>query len=717
MAKRKKIKKISTDYSKRPLFDLENQTKKAILAILFFGFAVIVSLSIWHKAGPFGEFTSRIFNYLFGWGYFILPVVLLLMVFEFLKSRRRHLYFATIFGAFLFFISILGILEIYFANGKAGLAGYIVALSLNKIFGFWASLVLLISFILVSFIMTLNIPLKIGKDGEDENGEMGETGESKSTEVEPVVVNQTGIKEEKIVSPRGVSRREKKEEEEDEFKIPKFVGSAYKPPIIDLLERIESRPMSGDIKANANIIKRTLQHFGIEVEMGEVNVGPTVTQYTLRPAQGVKLSKIMTLHNDLALALAAHPLRIEAPIPGKALVGIEVPNKSIALVRLGSLLGSESFEKLGLLNFALGRDVSGMPIFADLSKMPHLLIAGATGSGKSVCIHSLITSLIWRNGPSQLKFILIDPKRVELAYYRDLPHLLTPVISDGKKSINALRWAVKEMEHRYEILSDYNARDIVGFNNQIIRNREPESFMPYLIIIIDELADLMAAYGREVEGTIIRVSQMARAVGIHLIVSTQRPSVEILTGLIKANITARVALQVPSQVDSRTILDMAGAEKLLGNGDMLYMSNDSSKPRRLQGVFISEKEIKRVIDYIAEKNPLTVAENEEFPIAENNLQLEPDFYSDEFSGDTDYELFEKAREVIFQAKKASASLLQRRLRIGYARAARMLDILEEKGFIGPGDGAKPREVYLDKFNPSAPPEAEPAIGQDKENEI
>jgi len=710
MSRRKKLKSTPA-VSKKPLFDLEDQTKKAILAILFFSFAVVISLSIWHLAGPFGELVFKGFNYLFGWGYFALPVVFLMMAFEFLKSSRKHIYFATIFGAFLLFISTLGILEMSFSNNYAGLTGYIVALSLNKIFGFWASLVLLISFIFISLIMTLNIPLRIGRDADEEEGEEEEettkkAKDEKLVEVNPVV-NQAIPKEEKqAILAKTVSKMEK---EEDEFKIPKFVGSAYKPPVIDLLERIEGRPISGDIKANANIIKRTLQHFGIEVEMGEVNVGPTVTQYTLRPAQGVKLSKIVTLHNDLALALAAHPLRIEAPIPGKALVGIEVPNKSIALVRLGSLLDSENFKKLDLLNFALGRDVSGMPIFADLSKMPHLLIAGATGSGKSVCIHAIITSLIWRNGPSQLKFILIDPKRVELAYYRDLPHLLTPVVSDGKKSINALRWAVKEMERRYETLSDYNARDIAGFNNQVIKSRESESFMPYLVIVIDELADLMAAYGREVEGTIIRIAQMARAVGIHLIVSTQRPSVEVLTGLIKANITARIALQVPSQVDSRTILDMAGAEKLLGNGDMLYMSNDSSKPRRLQGVFISEKEIKKIIGYVVEKNPLTAAENEEFSIAENNLQPESGSL-DEFSESIDDELFEAAKEVIFQAKKASASLLQRRLRVGYARAARLLDILEEKGFIGPGDGAKPREVYLEKFDL-------PAGGQDKEDEI
>src|SRR3989338_740770 len=694
--KKKKLKEKSAAFaSKKPLFDLEEQTKKAILAILFFSFAVIMLLSIWHKAGPFGELMLKSLGYLFGWGYFILPAIFLIVTYEFLKSRREHLYFATIFGALLLFVSILGILELYWENNYAGLVGYGIAISLNKIFGFWASLVLLVSFIFISLIMALNIPLKIGKDENEKNEEdEDELVEEKEklglSEVNPVIVNQAMPVKASVVKKSII-------EEEEEFKVPKFKSGAYNPPVIDLLERIESRPMSGDIKANANIIKRTLQNFGIDVEMGEVNIGPTVTQYTLRPAQGVKISKIVTLHNDLALALAAHPLRIEAPIPGKALVGIEVPNKSIALVRLGSLLDLDNFKKSGTLTLALGRDVAGMPVFTDLSKMPHLLIAGATGSGKSVSIHSIITSLIWRNGPEQLKFILIDPKRVELSYYRDLPHLLTPVLSDGKKSINALRWAVKEMERRYEVLSGLNARDILGFNNIILKKQEESSFMPYLVIIIDELADLMAAYGREVEGTIIRLAQMARAVGIHLIVSTQRPSVEVLTGLIKANITSRMALQVPSQVDSRTILDMAGAEKLLGNGDMLYLSGDSSKPRRLQGVYILEREIKRVVDYIAEKNP--VSGNNE---VEESAILSPyiessELNSNKFDDSEEDELLAEAKTVILQAKKASASLLQRRLSVGYARAARLLDIMEEKGLIGPGDGAKPREVYLEKL--------------------
>ena len=702
MKKKKSLKSKSASIpDKKPLFDLEEQTKKAIFAILFFSFAVILLLSIWDKAGPFGELLFKSFDRLFGWGYFILPFIFLIMSYEFLKSRREHIYFATIFGALLLFVSILGISELYSENNYSGLIGYAVAVSLNKIFGFWASLTLLVSFIFIALIMALNIPLKIGRDEDDEEEERKEV-------EEPVVVNQAvQAKEEKrlaatevgstsLVSLSGAA------DGEEEFTMPKFKSGAYSPPPIDLLERVESRPMSGDIKANANIIRRTLQNFNINVEMGEVNIGPTVTQYTLRPAQGVKISKIVTLHNDLALALAAHPLRIEAPIPGKPLVGIEVPNKSIALVRLGSLLDLDDFKKSGTLTFALGRDVSGAPVFADLAKMPHLLIAGATGSGKSVSIHSIITSLIWRNGPEQLKFILIDPKRVELAYYRDLPHLLTPVLSDGKKSINALRWAVSEMERRYEVLSEFNARDILGFNNIIFKKRKENSFMPYLVIIIDELADLMAAYGREVEGTIIRLAQMARAVGIHLIVSTQRPSVEVLTGLIKANITSRMALQVPSQVDSRTILDMAGAEKLLGNGDMLYMPGDSSKPRRLQGVYILDQEIKNVVDYIAGKNPIAESDTVEestilSPEARDNISPRDINFDPPVDGEED-EMLAEARAVVFQAKKASASLLQRRLSVGYARAARMLDIMEEQGLISPGDGAKPREVYLDKFN-------------------
>ena len=426
--------------------------------------------------------------------------------------------------------------------------------------------------------------------------------------------------------------------------------------------------------------------------MGEINIGPKVTRYTLKPAEGVKLSRIIALNPDLALSLAAHPIRIEAPIPGKSLVGIEVPNKSAAIVRLGSMLSYPEFTNSGALSFILGRDVTGDPIAGDIEKMPHMLIAGATGSGKSVGIHSLIISLLYKNSPDNLRLILIDPKRVELSVYNGIPHLVTPVITEGKKAIGALRWAIQEMERRYEILLGAGARDIKSYNKSHAVTDGP---MPYLVIIIDELADLMATYGREIESSIVRLAQMARATGIHLIVATQRPSVEVITGLIKANITARVALQVASQIDSRTILDMAGAEKLLGGGDMLFISPEYSKPKRIQGAFVSEEEIKKVADFVKNNNE-TIVENDIGANGQNNgnndlsNQLE-----DLRSGDED-DLYDEAVKTVREAQKASASLLQRRLKVGYARAARLLDIMESNGIIGPGEGAKPREVFLEK---------------------
>jgi S-DNA-T family DNA segregation ATPase FtsK/SpoIIIE len=460
---------------------------------------------------------------------------------------------------------------------------------------------------------------------------------------------------------------------------------------LDLLKSSSERPTTGDLRANANIIKRTLESFGIPVEMGEINIGPKVTRYTLKPAEGVKLSRITALNQDLALALAAHPIRIEAPIPGKSLVGIEVPNKSAALVRLGNLMAYPEFQKSGNLVFALGRDVSGEPIFVDLEKMPHLLIAGATGSGKSVCIHSVITSFLYKNSPENLRLILIDPKRVELNLYEGLPHLISPVVTESKKAIGVFRWAISEMEKRYELLQQAGARDIKSFNSN--QNNEP---LPYLVIVVDELADLMANFGREVEGSIVRLAQMARATGIHLILSTQRPSVDVLTGLIKANITARIALQVASQIDSRTILDMAGAEKLLGGGDLLFVSGELSKPKRIQCSYIAEEEIKRVVDFIVSNNE-DIFETEEEVNFESNGQKSIINFEDFGSEDVDDELYEEAVRVVSEAHKASASLLQRRLKVGYARAARLLDIMEERGIIGPGEGAKPREVYLDKI--------------------
>ncbi|MFA4831703.1 MAG: DNA translocase FtsK, partial [Patescibacteria group bacterium] len=379
------------------------------------------------------------------------------------------------------------------------------------------------------------------------------------------------------------------------------------------------------------------------------------------------------------------------PIPGKSLVGIEVPNKAASIVRLGSLMGYPEFSNAGALGFALGRDVTGEPIFADIEKMPHMLVAGSTGSGKSVSIHSMLISLLYKNSPSNLKMILIDPKRVELTAYSGIPHLIAPVVTESKKSLGVFRWALKEMDSRYEILERSGSRDVKSYNK-----KNPNDPLPFIIIVIDELADLMSTYGREVEGSVVRLSQMARATGLHLILATQRPSVEVITGLIKANITTRVALQVASQVDSRTILDMGGAEKLLGGGDMLYISSDLSKPKRIQGAYVSEEEINKVIGFIRENN--SGYTHEDVPVFENGSTSSPqggfsDGLFDGF-GEDDDELLEEAIRMVIEAQKASASLLQRRLKVGYARAARLLDIMESKGIIGPGEGAKPRDVYV-----------------------
>jgi len=436
--------------------------------------------------------------------------------------------------------------------------------------------------------------------------------------------------------------------------------------------------------------------------MDEVSVGPSVTRYALKPAQGVKLSKIVSLQNDLALALAAHPLRIEAPIPGKSLVGIEIPNSSKTTVGLASIFKNTEFQKSDKpLLLGLGRGISGDSLFTNLAKAPHMLIAGATGAGKSVTIHAIITSLLYRNSPEMLKFIMIDPKRVELTMYNKIPHLLTPVITDPKKTILSLKWAGKEMSRRYDILEEHGVRDITSYHENILepalkKGGDPEDMpekMPYIVVIIDELADIMQTYPRELESGIVRLAQMSRAVGIHLIISTQRPSVNVITGLIKANIPSRIALQVASQIDSRTILDMPGAEKLLGAGDMLFLSGDISQPRRIQSAFISENEVKSVVSYLYknyEFDGLSDAIDLDAKAEESNS--ESLFNAIEDDGEDEDDLYSEAKAVVIHAGKASTSYLQRKLKIGYSRAARIMDILEENGVIGPADGSKPREI-------------------------
>lgn len=662
---------------------LRPDTKKSVWAVVFFGVAAVLILASFNNAGPFGNLLFRIFEGLFGWGYYLLPLIFLIIAGVFLASERRRIHKTVFLGAVFFVLAGLGLIDIIFPD-RAGLIGNFVGF-LEIPFGYIASLVIIIVIIIIAFLITLDIPIKIKK--REKIAEAPEPLKVSEPMIAPVAVQ--GKINEKIIEP---SRSEK-------IVLPKTFRNYIAPPL-DLLRSSIEKPTSGDIRANANIIKRTLESFDIPVEMGEINIGPKVTRYTLKPSEGVKLSRIMALNQDLSLALAAHPIRIETPIPGKSLVGIEVPNKASALVRLGSLMAYPEFSGSGPIGFVLGRNVNGEPIFADIDKMPHLLIAGTTGSGKSIAIHSLLISLLYKNSPQTLRLILVDPKRVELSIYNNLPHLISPVIINPKKAMAVFRWAIQEMDRRYELLLKAGSRDVQSYNK-----KKPEESLPFILIVIDELADLMFSYGREIEGSIIRLAQMARATGIHLIFSTQRPSVEVVTGLIKANITTRIALQLPSQVDSRTVLDTAGAEKLLGGGDMLYVSSEYSKPKRIQGAYITEEEVKKVTDFIKENNDGFWGK-EGMPVAEgipsgfengdssNGMISEEAF--EKYSGDEEDELFSEAIRVVGEAKKASASLLQRRLKIGYARAARLLDMMEDKGIIGPGEGAKPREVYMDK---------------------
>ena len=686
--------------------DVHPEIKKTVLAIIFFVFAGIFVLSFIGKSGNAGGFIYTLFDFPLGKGYFFAPLMLIILGFSLIASGEKKVIGSTMLGGAIFLVASLSNLEIVFGNKTGGFIGMIIGSPLVSLFDFWASLLIVNALFAISILLLLNMPFwkNILEEDEEEAEEL-DPAQAAAQGVKNVLENinatiKTTLEGKDSAADGKAAAMETsvrdKEKEEASLAVRKLIKrSTYKKPPLELLQGDRGKPSSGDIKANANIIKRTFENFGIDVEMGEVSIGPTVTQYTLRPAEGVKLARITALGNDLSLALAAHPIRIEAPIPGKSLVGIEVPNRSIALVGLRTLLEHEGFTETSQpLLFALGRDVTGAPVYADLAKMPHLLISGATGSGKSVSMHSIMTSFLYRNPPELLRFIIVDPKRVELSVYNDIPHLLTPVITDAKKTVQALRWAAKEMDRRYDLLSTRHSRDIISYNTTISKEgkredgREPE-LLPYIVIIIDELADIMLTFPREVETSIVRLAQMSRAVGIHLIIATQRPSVEVITGLIKANIPSRIAFQVASQIDSRTILDGAGAEKLLGSGDMLFLAGDMGKPRRIQGAYLSEQEVKRVVDFLREESA-----GAEFNEGILETKMEEDGSHTRGDGleiDED-PLYDQAQDLVMEAGKASASYLQRRLRVGYARAARLLDLLEQNGVIGPGDGAKPREV-------------------------
>ena len=472
------------------------------------------------------------------------------------------------------------------------------------------------------------------------------------------------------------------------------LSGEWQPPSLDLLKENKSTIVVDEqkLRDDADKIREKLEQFGIAVGMKSVHVGPTVTQFTLEPAPGVKLNKITVLKNDLALTLAAETIRIEAPIRGKSLVGIEIPNEKRSVVSMREILESESWkDSEGTLELAVGRDVAGKPIVVDLAKMPHLLIAGKTGSGKSVAMNAFLCSLLWQYAPEDLRLILVDPKRVELSLYNHLPHLLTPVIVEPHKSVSALAWAVAEMNRRYRAFSEEKCRNITEYNEKF-----PDKKEPYIVIVIDELADLMMVAGKDVEAAICRIAQMARAVGMHLIVATQRPSVDVVTGLIKANLPARIAFRVSSGIDSRTIIDGIGAEDLLGFGDMLYLDGNSGRMTRVQGIYISNEEVERITNHIKLQFPEMMTNDEITSQSIEGMAKGGVLTAGQDEDITDDDLddkFEEAVSLVLETNKASASFLQRRLEVGYARAARILDQMESRGIIGPARGAKPREIY------------------------
>ncbi|MBU0707029.1 DNA translocase FtsK [Patescibacteria group bacterium] len=708
MAKKYNKRRHNTDSEDQDELDQEPiiapETKREIWVIILFSLCVLTILSLSGLAGSVGRLVNDGIKQLFGWGRYLVPIILLGWGYMLIRTSKFILRTTNYVGLLVFVITFSSFLHLFIPLDEAtsaivdgrggGYLGFLLSFPFQKIMGFWASLVVIVAFCLISILIIFNTTLRqlskkptevsgffdgltsmfsfLRRSSYDENKEDGDKPEEEDED--EAEFKQTEVQETDEEEPNSTEDQE-----------PPVKPRSKKIDIpINLLDDKNIRPTSGDIDGNAEIIRKTLENFNIDVEMGEVKVGPTVTQFTFRPAEGVKLSQITGLSNDLALALAAHPIRIEAPIPGKSLVGIEVPNQKVAIVGLRGIIDSKDFKKkIGGLTFGLGRDVAGNVVLANLESMPHLLIAGATGSGKSVCIHSLIISFLYQNSPEQLKFIMVDPKKVELISYSDIPHLLTPVITEVDKTINSLKWCVNEMDRRYHLLSESGKKNIAQYNNSVLVNK-----LPYIVIVIDELADLMSQVAQEVEGIIIRLAQMARAVGIHLIVSTQRPSVDVITGLIKANITSRIAFSVASLMDSRTILDYAGAEKLLGRGDMLFTSSELSKPRRIQGALVTEAEIDKVVNFLKNySEPQYVEEVTEKQTSQSTSGFED-------LGDDD--LLSSAKDVVWRANKASASLLQRRLRIGYARAARLLDLLEEEGIIGPGDGAKPRDILIEE---------------------
>lgn len=683
-------------YKRRNPFSikLKKQTVFTVGAIWLWLFAATITLSFFGEGSLLTSLRDELINHV-GWTMYLLPPFLVLLSFLFFKIKSDIGRPNVPLGFGIILVSISGLTQ-------AGIAGEWLWNMATGALSAEGAVFVFLSVFMIGVIVLLNASLDrvvnllllgVSTIGEW-MGQLAKTifsprqsqkplfvGEQKPPMIPPPVPptkgphvsdTPTGVK----IGPLTTKPGEDK-------------GVWEYPPITLLSDGPGQKADRGDTRKNADVIEQTLDSFGITAKVAEVNSGPAVTQYALKIALGTKVSKITSLSSDLALALAAPTgqVRIEAPIPGRDLVGIEIPNRGLEFVTLKRMLESPVLRKSkSRLAVALGLDVSGNPLIADIAKMPHVLVAGTTGSGKSVLINSWICSLLFRNSPSEVRLIMVDPKRVELTGYNGIPHLLTPVIVEQDKILSALRWAMNEMEHRYKQFAEVGVRNIDGFN-------ELSGFqaMPFIVILIDELADLMAYAPVEVEDTICRLAQMARATGIHLVLSTQRPSVDVITGLIKANVPSRIAFNVSSMIDSRVVLDMPGAEKLLGRGDMLYIPPDQAKPTRIQGTFVSDQEVAKVVEFF-KKQQVPVQYTEE--VTTQPLTSMKKSGQSMGGGDGKDQLFEDALRLICQHDRASASLLQRRLSVGYARAARILDQLEEAGIIGPGEGSKPRDVLV-----------------------
>lgn len=661
---------------------LDPTTTREISAVVLFVIALLVILSLFGAGGRVGILLRDTLIAIFGFIGFIMPIFIILwtvylLAQEKFADRKRPLY-----GLLIALIILTGLIHPHGGAVGEGLHN-VLSVSLGAAGAILVLAAALIAIILFSFNASIG---RIWQKMSSDNGEHRIPG---------VKVNEnTGVSVFQTIR-RKVGNESGGPPQTVQVPVRSAASEHWEYPDIDLLELSKTKPTSGNIAKNVEAIKKTLDDFGIDVQMGDVNVGPTVTQYQFKPSEGVKLNAITSRADDLALALAAHPLRVEAPIPGKSAVGVEIPNKVPAVVTLREVLESEDFKKSkSCLTLGFGRDVSGTPLIRNLQSMPHLLIAGATGSGKSVAINAMLITLLYQNSPADMRLLLVDPKRVEFTPYNGIPHLMTPVVTEVDKTVNLLRWLVSEMDRRFKLFAEVGARNIDVYNENLKSYKPTEAGpahdkMPFIVLVIDELADLMAQSANEVESAIVRLSQMARATGIHLVVATQRPSVDVITGLIKANITNRVAFAVASQVDSRTILDQSGAEKLLGNGDMLFVGGDIGKPKRVQGVIVTDPEIKAVTDFLKQHGQAVY--DESIP------EFRPVSSGGAGGGTGDDSLYDEAQQVVVNAGKASASLLQRRLKVGYARAARLLDLLEANGVVGPPDGAKPRDVLIDSI--------------------